>query len=145
MERLQAMAGDTVEFLGYVPDEDLPDLMAKCKAFLFPGLEDFGITPVQAQSAGRPVIAYKGGGALDTVIPGITGEHFDELTAESLKSVMQNFDANRYNSDVIRTHAQKFDTRIFTTQINAFIEQAWSAHQSQTDFTWHDPIHTTER
>jgi len=144
MERLQAMAGETVEFLGYVPDEDLPDLMAKCKAFLFPGLEDFGITPVQAQSAGRPVIAYKGGGALDTVIPSITGEHFDELTIESLKSVMQNFDATRYNPHDIRTHAQKFDTDIFTTQINAFIEQAWSAHQNGETFVWHDPIHRAE-
>ncbi len=140
MERLQAMAGDTVEFLGYVPDEDLPNLMAKCKAFLFPGLEDFGITPVQAQSAGRPVIAYKGGGALDTVVPGITGEHFDDLTAESLKSVMQNFDATRYNPSEIRTHAQKFDTEIFTTQINAFIEQAWSSHQTKQPFEWNDPI-----
>lgn len=145
MERLQAMAGDTVEFLGYVPDEELPELMAKCKAFLFPGLEDFGITPVQAQSAGRPVIAYKGGGALDTVIAGITGEHFEDLTAKSLKSVMQNFDATRYNSDEIRKHAKKFDTEIFTTQINAFIEQAWSAHQTGKPFVWHDPIQTTER
>lgn len=144
MERLQAMAGETVEFLGYVPDDKLPDLMAKCKAFLFPGLEDFGITPVQAQSAGRPVIAYKGGGALDTVISGITGEHFEEMTVESLKAIMQNFDTNRYNPRVIREHALKFDTKIFTTQMDAFIEQAWSAHQTQTSFVWHDPIQTIE-
>lgn len=140
LERLQAMAGDTVEFLGYVPDEDLPGLMAKCKAFLFPGLEDFGITPVQAQSAGRPVIAYKGGGALDTVIPGVTGEHFDDMTVDSLMSVMQNFDASRYNPDQIRQHALKFDTSIFTSQINAFIEQAGSAHANQQKFVWRDPI-----
>ncbi len=145
MERLQMMAGDTVEFLGYIPDEDLPDLMAKCKAFLFPGLEDFGITPVQAQSAGRPVIAYKGGGALDTVIPSVTGEHFDEMTVDSLKSVMHNFDTKRYNPTDIRTHAQKFDTKIFTTQINAYIEQAWSAHQTQKPFVWDDPIQSIER
>lgn len=145
MEHLQMVAGDTVEFLGYVPDESLPDLMAKCKAFIFPGLEDFGITPVQAQSAGRPVIAYKGGGALDTVIPSVTGEHFEEMTVDSLKSVMQNFDAKRYNSVDIRTHAQKFDTKIFTTQINAYIEQAWSAHQTQKPFVWRDPIQSIER
>ena len=58
LDRLKEIAGPTVEFLGYVPDADLPDLMARCKAFIFPGLEDFGITPVQAQAAGRPVIAY---------------------------------------------------------------------------------------
>ena len=144
MERLKAMAGETVEFLGYVPDEDLPQLMAKCKAFLFPGLEDFGITPVQAQSAGRPVIAYKGGGALDTVIAGVTGEHFDEMTVESLKAVMQNFDTNRYNSTQIREHALKFDTKIFISQIDAFIEQAWSAHESKVPFVWHDPIQSVE-
>jgi glycosyltransferase involved in cell wall biosynthesis len=117
LERLQAMAGPTVEFLGYVPDDDLPDLMARCKAFLFPGLEDFGITPVQAQAAGRPVIAYGGGGALDTVIPGVTGELFHELTVESLMAVMRDFDAARYDTAAIRAHAERFDTRHFETQL----------------------------
>src|SRR5690606_31783360 len=83
MERLKAMAGDSVEFLGFVSDEELPQLMAKAKTFIFPGLEDFGISPVQAEAAGRPVIAYKGGGALDTVIAGVTGEFFEEQTVES--------------------------------------------------------------
>lgn len=144
LERLQTMAGDTVEFLGFVPDEELPQLMAKCKAFLFPGLEDFGITPVQAQSAGRPVIAYGGGGALDTVIPGITGEHFNEMTVDSLKAIMQNFDANRYNPVTIREHALKFDTTIFNQQLNSFVKQAWSAHQTHQPFVWHDPIQAVE-
>lgn len=144
IDRLKAMAGETVEFLGYVPDDELPVLMAKCKAFLFPGLEDFGITPVQAQSAGRPVIAYKGGGALDTVLAGVTGEHFDEMTVESLKTVMQTFDANRYNPTIIREHALKFDSKIFIAQINAFIEQAWSTHQTEEPFVWHDPIQSVK-
>ncbi len=100
LERLQALAGPTVEFLGYVADDDLPDLMARCKAFLFPGLEDFGITPVQAEAAGRPVIAYGGGGALDTVIPGVTGELFGEMTVESLMAVMRDFDAAKYDTGV---------------------------------------------
>lgn len=125
MERLRAMAGPTVEFLGYVPDEQLPDLMARCKAFLFPGLEDFGITPVQAQAAGRPVIAYGGGGALDTVIPGKTGELFDEMTVESLAAILRNFDVKRYNSSEIRAHALQFDTAVFNQQITAYVEQAW--------------------
>lgn len=134
MQRLQAMAGETVEFLGYVPDEDLPQLMAKAKAFIFPGLEDFGITPVQAEAAGRPVIAYKGGGALDTVIAGVTGEYFDEQTVDSLAAVMQSFDATQYDSETIRNHALKFDTAIFKQQIASFVEQAWQAHQSQQSF-----------
>ena len=127
LERLKAMAGPTVEFLGYVPDDQLPELMARCKAFLFPGLEDFGITPVQAQAAGRPVIAFGGGGALDTVIPGKTGELFYEMTVDSLAAAMQQFDANNYDSAAIRIHAQQFDTSVFNRQISDFVEQAWEA------------------
>ncbi|MBA3868085.1 MAG: glycosyltransferase [Anaerolineae bacterium] len=130
MERLQAMAGPTVEFLGYVPDDALPALMARCKAFLFPGLEDFGITPVQAQAAGRPVIAYGAGGALDTVIPGKTGELFSELTVDSLANVMQSFDASRYNPTEIRNHALRFDSQVFNDQITGFVDKAWATFQA---------------
>lgn len=140
MERLQATAGSTVEFLGYVPNEDLPELMAKAKAFIFPGLEDFGITPVQAEAAGRPVIAYKGGGALDTVVEGVTGEFFAEQEVESLMKVMQGFDARKYDSIAIRQHALQFDTEIFTQQIDSFIQQAWSAKQDNHTFEWQDPV-----
>ncbi len=139
-ERLHAMAGDTVEFLGYVPDEELPALMAKCKAFLFPGLEDFGITTVQAQSAGRPVIACGGGGALDTVIPGVTGEHFDRLSVQSLKDVLLSYDASAYDPHQIRQHALRFDTSVFSEQITSFVEQAWQAWRTKTEFRWEDPI-----
>ncbi len=140
LERLQALAGPTVEFLGYVPDEDLPGLMARAKAFIFPGLEDFGITPVQAEAAGRPVIAYGAGGALDTVIPGKTGEHFSELTVESLITVMKRFDASAYDPVAIRSHALQFDTQVFNRQINSFVEGAWTAFQSGADFVWVNPI-----
>jgi len=125
LERLQELAGPSVEFLGYVSDDDLPELMAKCKAFLFPGLEDFGITPVQAQAAGRPVIAYGGGGALDTVIPGETGEHFHEMTVESLIAVMGNFDASAYDPAKLREHALKFDVNVFRQQITDYVNSAW--------------------
>jgi glycosyltransferase involved in cell wall biosynthesis len=127
MDRLREIAGPTVEFLGYVPDDDLPDLMARCKAFIFPGLEDFGITPVQAQAAGRPVIAYAGGGALDTVIPGKTGVLFDELTVEGLMAAMQSFDASAYDPAVIRAHAEKFDTALFKQQITDYIDKRLNA------------------
>jgi len=131
MDRLREMAGPTVEFLGYVADEELPGLMARCKAFLFPGLEDFGITPVQAQAAGRPVIAYGGGGALDTVIPGKTGELFDEMTVDSLVEKMANFDASIYDSAIIRAHAAQFDTHVFNTQITTNVEQSWENFQQK--------------
>ncbi|MEO8392793.1 MAG: glycosyltransferase [Chloroflexota bacterium] len=130
LDRLKEIAGPTVEFLGYVPDSDLPDLMARCKAFIFPGLEDFGITAVQAEAAGRPVIAYGGGGALDTVIPGKTGELFSEMTVENLMTVMQNFDASAYDPHVIRAHAERFDTAVFTQQITDYVSRAWDAFKS---------------
>ena len=139
LERLQAMAGPTVEFLGYMSDEQLPDLMARCKAFLFPGLEDFGITPVQAQAAGRPVIAFGGGGALDTVIPGETGELFKEMTVDSLARAMQTFDARAYDVAALRTHAERFDTQIFNRQIASYVEQAWEAFSQKRAFVWHNP------
>lgn len=125
LERLKAMAGETVEFLGYVPDDQLPELMARCKAFIFPGLEDFGITPVQAQAAGRPVIAYSGGGALDTVIPGRTGELFDAMTVDCLTATLRDFDASRYHPADIRAHALQFDTQVFNRQIVEYVENAW--------------------
>jgi glycosyltransferase involved in cell wall biosynthesis len=125
LQRLKALAGPTVEFLGYVPDDELPGLMARCKAFLFPGLEDFGITPVQVQAAGRPVIAYSGGGALDTVIPGKTGELFPEMTVDSLISMLRNFETSRYDSEAIRNHALRFDTLVFNREITGFVERAW--------------------
>ncbi len=129
LDRLKSLAGPTVEFLGYVSDAELPGLMARCRTFIFPGLEDFGITPVQALAAGRPVIAYAGGGALDTVIPGTTGEHFHELTVAALAEVMARFDANRYNPVAMRAHAMQFDTAVFNQQITAYVEQAWAARQ----------------
>ena len=140
LARLQALAGPTVEFLGYVPDSELPDLMARCKAFLFPGLEDFGITPVQAQAAGRPVIAYRGGGALDTIIPGKTGELFDTMTVDSLMAAMESFDPEAYDPQEIRTHAERFDTAVFERQITTFVDQAWEAFRAKHDFVWHDPV-----
>lgn len=125
MERLKAMAGPTVEFLGYVPDAKLPDLFARCKAFVFPGFEDFGITPVQAQAAGRPVIAFGGGGALDTVIPNKTGILFEEQTVESLMAALQSFDAANFDANEIRQHALQFDSQHFEQQIRQFVNHAW--------------------
>ncbi len=130
-ERLEAMAGPTIRFLGYVPDADLPDLMARCRAFIFPGLEDFGIAPVQAQAAGRPVIAYRGGGALDTLLPGVTGEFFEEQTVESLVAVLQTFDAARYSPAAIRAHALKFDVQVFREALTALIERQLNTQNTQ--------------
>ena len=145
LERLRGLAGDNVEFLGYVADDALPQLMAKCKALLFPGLEDFGIAPVQAQAAGRPVIAFRGGGALDTVVPGVTGEFFKAPTVDALNAVWQRFDAGAYDPAVIRSHALRFDKAVFQERIGAYVEQAWQAHQAKLRFQFQDPVAAVER
>jgi glycosyltransferase involved in cell wall biosynthesis len=122
--RLEAMAGPTVKFIGYVPDADLPGLMARCRAFIFPGLEDFGITPVQAQAAGRPVIAFRGGGTLDTVIPGLSGALFDTPTVEALAETLARFDASHYDPAAMRAHAMQFDRSVFQRELSAFVNRA---------------------
>jgi glycosyltransferase involved in cell wall biosynthesis len=124
------MAGPTVEFRGFIPDDELPDLMARSKAFLFPGLEDFGITPVQANAAGRPVIAFAGGGALDTVVPGITGEHFAEQTVASLAAVLSRFDASRYDPDTMQHYTRQYDVGVFRHKFSGYVAQAWNSRRA---------------
>ncbi|MBN1640047.1 MAG: glycosyltransferase [Anaerolineae bacterium] len=128
--RLRKMAGPTVEFLGYVPDRELPALLAGCKAFLFPGAEDFGIAPLEAMAAGRPVIAYAYGGALDTVVEGVTGILFPEQTARSLAEAIRRFDARAYDPWAIRRHAERFDAAVFRERIAAYVAQAWEEHRA---------------
>lgn len=121
--RLEALAGPTVEFLGYVPDEELPLLLAKCRAFMFPGEEDFGIAPIQAMAAGRPVIAYAGGGALETVVEGVTGTLFAEQSVAAIIQAVEGFDTDRVNSQMIREHAEQFDVTHFKAQIQALVTE----------------------
>ena len=121
-ERLQRLAGPTIRFLGRLPDEQVIHYYKHCRAFLFPGEEDFGITPLEAQACGRPVIAYGAGGALATVIEGVTGTFFYEQTVESLVSVLANFDAKTFNPTAIRNHALEFDTPRFQRRIVQYIE-----------------------
>ena len=102
--------------------------MARCKAFLFPGAEDFGIPPVQAMAAGRPVIAYAYGGALDTVIEGVSGTLFRAQNVESLVDALQRFEPSRYDSAAIRRHAEQFDTKVFRQRIDEIVTQAYEEH-----------------
>ena len=120
-EKLEAIAGPTVQFLGRVPDDDLPELFARARAFLFPGLEDFGIAPVEAQATGCPVIAFRGGGALDTVIDGETGLFFDEQSVESLSDALRHFEALSFDPSRCRQNALRFDTEVFRREIIDFV------------------------
>jgi len=119
--RLQAMAKSNITFVGFVDDAHAADLIAHCRAFIFPGLEDFGIAPVQAQAAGRPVVAFAGGGALDTVQEGVTGLFFREPTPSSLADAIRRFDDRRFDPATIREFALQFDTRVFKRNLSALI------------------------
>jgi len=122
LARLRSLAGSSIRFLGRVPDEELSGLLARCRAFVFPGMEDFGIAPVEAMAAGRPVIAYAGGGALETVVEGVTGTFFDQRTSASLAEAVRRFEASAYDPAAIRAHAQKFDVSVFKAGMRAAIE-----------------------
>jgi glycosyltransferase involved in cell wall biosynthesis len=126
--RLEKLARPNVQFLGRVPQADLPDLMARCKAFVFPGREDFGITPVEAEASGRPVIAFGAGGALDTVIDNETGVLFEEQTVESLSAAVKRFNTMKFDPDVARCHAETFSTETFRQKLNTFIEEKYADH-----------------
>lgn len=123
-ERLKKLAGPTITFIGHAPDEEIEALAGRSKAFLFPGDEDFGITPVEAQAAGTPVIAYKKGGALDYVIPGKTGVFFDSQTADSLITALQTFEHQSFDPSVIAKHAGTFNETGFEHHIKQFVAEA---------------------
>ena len=120
---LENMSNNNVTFLGRQPDEIVKKYMAECKALLFPGEEDFGIVPVEAQACGRPVIAYGKGGVLDTVIDGKTGVYFEEQTVESLKNAILKFENMKFDKNEIRNHSLKFDEKIFMEEIKKFVEE----------------------
>jgi glycosyltransferase involved in cell wall biosynthesis len=133
---LRRMAGPTIEFLGTTGDEELHDAFAGSRALLFPGEEDFGIVPVEAQSFGKPVIAYASGGALETVrgdLPGEapweapTGVFFADQTTQGCVEAIHAFEAqaNRFVPSAIREHALQFDKAIFKRRMEAFVRFAW--------------------
>ncbi len=118
---LERMAGPTVEFLGRVSEEKLAELYSRARAFIFPGREDFGIAPLESQAAGRPVIAFAGGGSLDTVLPGCTGELFVEQTPEALAAALEYFDPGAYDPAACRANAERFGVARFERELRAFI------------------------
>lgn len=122
-EKLCKMAGPTVRVLGRVSDQDVEKELAGTSAFLFASYEDFGIAPIEAMAAGLPVVAYKVGGALDYVVPGVTGEFFAEQTVESLKNALKTFEPKKYDEKTIRMHAENFSNSHFRQNITNYISK----------------------
>ncbi len=119
---LKKIAGPNIEFLGRVSDEKLRDLYSGAKAFIFAAEEDAGITLLEAQACGTPVLALGKGGALETVVPGITGEFFNEQSAEAIIEAVRKFDPAKYDVNTIRQNALKYDKKIFQKKIKEFVE-----------------------
>lgn len=122
-EQLQQLAGPNVEFLGQISEQQRRDLFASCLAFIFPGEEDFGITPLEAMAAGRPVIAYGAGGALETIVEGVTGRFFHEQSAAALAVAVAASRSDQYDARVIRCHAEQFSRGVFLAKVRAVIDE----------------------
>ncbi|MFX0200984.1 MAG: glycosyltransferase [Candidatus Hodarchaeota archaeon] len=133
-KRLKAIANSNIEFVGWQPDEVVAEYYAKCNALIFPGEEDFGITPLEAMASGRPVIAYGKGGVLETVIPfepgnrknqcSLTGLFFYEQDVEALVEAVNTFESKRdhFDSKKLREHTRKWDRPVFKEKIESYID-----------------------
>ncbi|MEI6563169.1 MAG: glycosyltransferase [bacterium] len=136
-ETLKAAAGSNIEFLGWQSDADLRELYRRCRMLIFPGEEDFGIVPLEAQACGRPVVAYGRGGVLETVKPGISGVFFDHQTPESLVAAIGICASKTWDAQIIRAHAETFSIQSFIDGLNASI---MSLNTSQPAYTQSNPI-----
>ena len=120
-EELEKIAGKQTRFLGRQPDEVVAQYAGRCRALIFPGEEDFGMTPLETNSAGRPIIAFRGGGATETVVEGKTGVFFNEQTPESLIGAIEEFESLSFDRLMLRRHAEKFDRKVFASRIREFV------------------------
>ncbi len=130
--QLKKIAGKTIKFVGRVSDMQKATLYAHAKAFIHPQNEDFGITPIESMASGRPVIAYKKGGATETVIEGVTGVFFHDQTWESCAHTLLNFDESSFNQQNLIEHSQRFSRYLFKVQMRKFVERVWNEHQEKT-------------
>lgn len=123
LQKLKKKAGKNIEFLGKVSDNKLIKVYQNAKAFIFPAEEDFGIVPLEAQSCGKPVIAFEGGGTLETVVNGVTGIIFKKQSVDSLISAIKIFQSKNFSPEIIRKHALYFDEKIFKDNIKEYLKE----------------------
>lgn len=121
--KLQAIAGPTVRFTGFVPDNKLPELAGESDLFVFPSEEDFGIAPVEALALGLPILAYDSGGAQDYVIPGKTGDFFGEQRVSSITDALKKFKPSSYKPAQLRKTAESFSGEVFRHKLTAVIQK----------------------
>lgn len=131
LRKLKKTARSNIVFLGAQAAPELRTLYQKAKALLLPGEEDFGITALEAQACGTPVIAYGRGGALESVVPGETGVFFSELTVAGLSGALDKFKDMKFNDSRIRANAERFSRRSFREKMAAYFERKWAVHKGQ--------------
>jgi len=122
---LERIAGSNVSFLGYVDEATKRRLMQRCRALIFPGEEDFGLTPVEAMAAGAPVIAYSRGGACETLVDGETGVLFKEPTVASLVEAVERFERMAFDRERLVTQARRFEASVFEERMGELLEAAY--------------------
>jgi glycosyltransferase involved in cell wall biosynthesis len=123
-EALEAIAGPTVRFAGRLSDRETTSMFERCRALILPGEEDFGLTPLEANAAGRPVVAFARGGALDTVRDGETGVLFHDATSESLEEALRKVQQARWNPLLLRAHAETFSEDVFIPRFRSVLATA---------------------
>ncbi|HMJ14984.1 MAG TPA: glycosyltransferase [Polyangiaceae bacterium] len=124
--RLRRMAGPSIEFTGPLPNSAIDTLYSSCKAFIFPGLEDFGITPLEAMASGLPVIGYGEGGATETVVDGKSGILFRPQTVDGLIDAIRRFERTQFDEREVRARAKKFTRTEFQRRFAGVVRRAWS-------------------
>ncbi|MBD3359848.1 MAG: glycosyltransferase [Candidatus Buchananbacteria bacterium] len=129
-QKLKKIAKANIEFLGHVSEDEKRKLLSQCLALIHPQEEDYGLTPIEAMASGRPVIAYQGGGALETVKDKKTGKFFNEQTWEALIDTVIKFEPNNYNPQEIKSHADKFNSNNFYQQMKNFITKTYQEFKS---------------
>jgi len=130
-KRLESLAGPRTTVRGRLPDPEVATAFENCRAFLFPGEEDFGMTPLEANAAGKPCVAYGSGGALESIIDGETGVLFTEPTPQSMAAALLRSEAIKWNPQMLRDHAEHFDTRVFSERFMQLVSRMTAAKQRQ--------------
>ncbi len=128
---LKRIAGPTIEFLGRLSDAEVAHEFARCRALIFPGEEDFGMTPLECMASGRPVVAFAAGGALETVVDGETGVLFQAQTAECLAAALQSMSTREWAPDALQKYAAQFGVNVFESRMMRFLEGALEQHQAR--------------
>jgi glycosyltransferase involved in cell wall biosynthesis len=123
LKYLESIAGPTIKFVGRTRDSEVARLAGRCRALLFPGEEDFGMAPLEVAAAGRPTIAFRAGGATETIVEGVTGAFFDQQTPEALMAAIERFERQEWSPSEIRAQAESFGVPVFRQRMCRFLER----------------------